>query len=130
MDTSPILRRLYLEDGKMEVLEGNIKKMKAMYAPYPVGGAFLASRQSYIDSGLENENFYGWGLEDGERYYRWMSQGYKVRRVKGALFHLSHGRGMNSGFINSEQRFIKQKEIISLRRQKGIDRLQSMDEQN
>lgn len=22
---------------------------------------------------MENEDFYGWGLEDGERHYRWLS---------------------------------------------------------
>jgi hypothetical protein len=36
-----------------------------LYPPNPVGGAFLPNRESYIRSGLENENFYGWGWKMG-----------------------------------------------------------------
>ena len=76
----------------------------------------MANRQTYVDAGLENENFYGWGLEDGERYYRWLNLGYKVKRIPGPLFHLSHGRGINSTFHNPDQPMAKRKEIIKVRR--------------
>ena len=115
-DTTPLLRKLYLERMDIDVLEQNTKKMKAMYPPNPVGGAFMANRQTYVDAGLENENFYGWGLEDGERYYRWLNLGYKVKRIPGPLFHLSHGRGINSTFHNPDQPMAKRKEIIKVRR--------------
>lgn len=59
LDTSPILRKLFLQDGKIEILEQNVAKMLPMYLPYPIGGAFLAKRKSYLNAGLENENFYG-----------------------------------------------------------------------
>jgi len=42
IDTSPILRKLYIKTKEIEVLERNAKKMKDMYSPNPVGGAFLA----------------------------------------------------------------------------------------
>jgi predicted glycosyltransferase involved in capsule biosynthesis len=100
-------------------LEQNVKKMKEMYPPNPLGGAFLANLKAYKESGLENENFYGWGLEDGERYYRWENLGYKIQRVPGPLFHLSHGRGINSTFHNGDQQLLKRKEIIGIRRKKG-----------
>ena len=119
LDTSLILRRLYLLDRKIQVLEQNVKKMKEMYSPNPLGGAFLANLKAYKESGLENENFYGWGLEDGERYYRWENLGYKIQRVPGPLFHLSHGRGINSTFHNGDQQLLKRKEIIGIRRKKG-----------
>lgn len=128
LDTSPIMRKMFLEERKIEVLEQNVKKMKEMYSPNPVGGAFLANRQAYIASGLENENFYGWGLEDGERYYRWINKGYKIKRVAGPLFHLSHGRGINSIFQNPDQQIIKRKEVIGVRRNKSKDFPQMSDD--
>jgi predicted glycosyltransferase involved in capsule biosynthesis len=115
-DTTPLLRKLYFEGMDINVLEQNTKKMKAMYSPNPVGGAFMANRQAYVYSGLENENFYGWGLEDGERYYRWLNQGYRVKRVHGPLFHLSHGRGINSTYGNPDQQLVKRKEVIRVKR--------------
>ena len=65
LETSPILRKLFLKSGNIQVLERNAKKMMEMYLPIPVGGAFLANTKTYIESGLENEYFYGWGMEDG-----------------------------------------------------------------
>jgi predicted glycosyltransferase involved in capsule biosynthesis len=118
LDTSPILRKLFLETGNIDVLEQNAKKMKEMYVPNPVGGAFLANVKAYKESGLENEDFYGWGMEDGERYHRWENMGYKIKRVPGPLFHLSHGRGINSVFHNADQQFYKRKEVLSTRRNK------------
>ena len=128
LDTSPLLRKLYLEERKIELLEQNIKKMSEMYSPKPVGGAFIACRQSYIESGLENENFYGWGIEDGERFYRWENLGYKIKRVSGPLYHLSHGKGINSSFHNIDQQFNKLKEVIRVRRNKNINSAQSINE--
>ena len=119
LDTSPILRKLFLETGNIEVLEQNAKKMKEMYLPNPVGGAFLANVKAYKESGMENEDFYGWGMEDGERYHRWENQGYKIKRVPGPLFHLSHGRGINSVYHNTDQQFYKRKEVLAIRRNKS-----------
>lgn len=112
LDVSAILRKMYLLEGKIEVLEQNTKKMKDLYTPIPLGGAFLANIQAYRDSGLENENFYGWGLEDGERFYRWENLGYRIQRIPGPMFHLSHGRGMNSTFHNNDQQIIKRRELF------------------
>jgi hypothetical protein len=120
LDTSPILRKLYMQEPSIEFLEQNINKMKEMYTPNPVGGAFLANIKSYKESGLENENFYGWGLEDGERYYRWENLGYKIQRITGPLFHLSHKRGVNSLFQNIDQQLFKKKEILRIARNKII----------
>ncbi len=45
LDTSPILRRMYLKEGNMDILLKNMKKMKEMYPPNPLGGAFLQIRK-------------------------------------------------------------------------------------
>lgn len=121
LDTTPILRRLFLQDEKWEILEQNKDKMIEMYAPNPLGGVFIANSASYKMAGLENEDFYGWGMEDGERYYRWLKLGYKIRRVPGPLYHLSHGRGINSKFQNTEQEFFKRKETLKAKRMAGND---------
>jgi hypothetical protein len=60
-----------------------------------LGGAFLISKEKYKLSGFENETFYGWGVDDGERYHRWMIFHFSAYRSKGALFHLSHPRDIN-----------------------------------
>lgn len=129
LDTSLILRKLFLETGSIQVLEQNVKKMKEMYAPNPIGGAFLANVKAYKESGLENEDFYGWGMEDGERFYRWRNMGFKIRRVPGPLFHLSHGRGINSVFHNADQSFYKRKEVLNVRRNKNVDDPHAIDNQ-
>jgi len=89
-----------------------------MYAPNPIGGAFFANLKCYKESGLENENFYGWGMQDGERFYRWRNMGYRIRRIPGPLFHLSHPRGQNSVFHDTDQGFLKRKEVIGVKRNK------------
>lgn len=122
LDTTPIIRKLFLEDGKLETLEQNRKKMKEMYAPNPLGGAFLANRESYIKAGMENEDFYGWGMEDGERFYRWQRLGYNIKRVPGPLYHLSHTRGINSTFHNPDQGLWKRKEALKAKRITGYGR--------
>lgn len=128
-DTSHILRKFYLQERKIELLEQNTKKMKEMYAPNPLGGAFLANLNAYKEAGLENERFYGWGMEDGERCARWNNMGYKIHRVTGPLFHLSHERGINSAFHNEDQHLFKMKEYKSVWRNNDISSTRSTGEQ-
>ena len=126
-DTSSILRKLFLQERNVELLERNVLKMNPMYLPCPIGGAFLAKHESYLNAGLENENFYGWGMEDNERYYRWKECGYSVEFVPGPLFHLSHGRGINSRYHNPDQVFIKNKEFSRVLRSITVDCSQRSD---
>ena len=104
-DTSEILRRHYLLYKNIGFLKNNIYKMDLLYSSSSkgnaVGGAFLISVEKYKYSGLENECFYGWGAEDGERYYRWLILNYRMYRSQGVLFHLSHPRDQN-GMIRSD----------------------------
>ncbi len=116
LDTTSIIRRLFLENLSIIILEQNFMKMKEINAPNPVGGAFFANRMKYINSGLENEDFYGWGMEDGERFFRWKKLGYKIKRVPGPLYHLSHNRGINSVYQNADQGLFKRKETIKISR--------------
>lgn len=112
LDTSDALRSLYLKDGDITILNDYKSFMKEMYPPNPVGGSFFANRESYLQSGAENENFYGWGVEDGERFERWQNLGYVIKRIEGPLYHLSHPRGINSLVLHSDHSIVKQRELL------------------
>lgn len=116
LDTTAIIRKMFLKKGGIEILEKNMSKMNSWYMPNPVGGAFIAEMKSYKEAGLENENFYGWGPEDIERFNRWQKLGYKIERISGPLFHLSHDRGVNSTYQNNDQYNLKNREIAKVRR--------------
>jgi hypothetical protein len=102
MDTSSILRNHYWIHRDIEFLKKHKEKMKSLYSVEgvigAVGGAVFTKTKKYLHSGMDNEAFYGWGLEDGERHYRWLELGYKIYRNKGCLFHLSHPRDLNGMF--------------------------------
>ncbi|MDR0891433.1 MAG: hypothetical protein LBN24_02345 [Mediterranea sp.] len=67
------------------------------------GGATFANVDIYKKAGMENLAFYGWGAEDDERTERWRIMGYRIYWADGVLYHLSHPRGMNSGYTRDGQ---------------------------
>jgi len=101
-DVSDIFRGHYFVNQDIEFLKKNKDKMDTLYKVDgvigAVGGAIFIKTESYLNSGMDNEDFYGWGLEDGERYYRWLELDYKIYRNKDCLFHLSHPRDSNGKF--------------------------------
>jgi predicted glycosyltransferase involved in capsule biosynthesis len=113
LDTSDIIRNIYLQRKDINVLLNYEKFMSEMYSPNPIGGCFFANRESYLKSGSENERFYGWGVEDGERYMRWKNMGFNIQRVEGPLFHLTHPRGINSIILHPDHSIIKSREYIA-----------------
>lgn len=110
LDTSVIIRQMFLETGDLDMLETLRQYMHAPYGTDMRGGAFLVNREAYVKSGMENENFYGWGPEDWERIERWKNLGYRIKAVKGALFHLTHPRDMNGRHNSEEQRKVTTQE--------------------
>ena len=54
------------------------------------------NRSVYIEGGMENENFRGSSPEDKERFFRFTTLGYNVRRIDNWIYHLEHSRGANS----------------------------------
>ena len=95
-DTSDLLRNHYLVHRDLEFLKANRGKMQLMYNVEgvigAVGGAIFVKTDKYWLSGMDNEAYYGWGLEDGERYYRWLSFDFNIYRSLGYIFHLTHAR--------------------------------------
>lgn len=98
LDTSDILRTLYLKKQDENVLTNHISKMERLAERVMVGGAVMMDRKKFLSIGGENEAYYGWGDDDYDRYIRFMNHGLKIYRSKSVLFHLSHPRGINSGF--------------------------------
>lgn len=113
LDIPPIIKKLFFNEKDLIILESNKQKMTPLYLPNPVGGGFFANMSAYKNSGLENETYYGWGLEDGERFTKWINKGYKVKRVTGPIYHLCHSRGKNSTFHNPDQQIIKLKNSLA-----------------
>lgn len=107
------VKNIFYETSSFDTLDKFSSGFRAMYGS-AIGGAFLANTKKYIESGMENENFYGWGLEDGERFLRWQKLGYRIDQIEGKLYHLDHSRGGNSHFHNKTQKSFKWREKIRI----------------
>jgi len=114
LETSEIIREMFIQTGDLSFLIKNAGKMKKIYAPNPVGGAYFCNRETYKKIGMENEHFYGWGREDGERIIRAKGFGYEFVHIKGSMFHLTHERGVNSKFHSSRQGDVKLSEVFRI----------------
>lgn len=103
-DTGAVNRIEFLKSGNLDYLLSNTATMSLPYTSTACGGGFFARLSDYLECGGENENFYGWGQEDGERVKRWQILGKRLIRVKGPMFHLYHPRGKNSGYLSDAHR--------------------------
>lgn len=56
----------------------------------PPGGCIFIKRKVYIEMGLENEDFCGYGPEDVERKNRLSKLNYKTTQVEGDIYHIEH----------------------------------------
>ena len=61
----------------------------------PPGGCVFIKKTVYVDIGMENENFYGYGPEDQERKYRLEKFNYNTKIIPGYLYHLEHNISHN-----------------------------------
>ena len=77
------------------IFENHSQKDRAQW-----GHALFFKRKSYIEGGMENENFKAWGPEDEEKHYRFPKLGYNVGRVIDWVYHLEHSRGDDSERTN------------------------------
>jgi hypothetical protein len=104
LDTSDIIRALFLAKKNIAVLHEHIYYTHLIYGNNMVGGAIIMNYEKYMQSGMDNEDFYGWGNEDYERQFRFDALGYRTHRSKGPVYHLSHPRDMNGMFRSDKQR--------------------------
>lgn len=83
----------------LEFLKHNLTLMNGFKT---VGGIYIVSVKKYMQAGMENEHFSGWGPEDTERIHRLEILGHSVNRYPGAIYHLYHPRLDNSKFYNDK----------------------------
>lgn len=103
------------------LINQNIKEPYSRLGRTSVGGAFIVNRQRYLQAGGENENFYGWGFEDTERFKRMEILEEPALRIPGVLYHLYHPRGINSTFGNDDREKNNIKELIKICRMKQTE---------
>ena len=89
-ETPSILKDTLFREEGIVYLQNNLAILKLMYGCSSLGGCFMVNTVKYIESGMENETFYGWAPEDLERVKRWDILDYKIHRICGVGFHLSH----------------------------------------
>ena len=112
--TSKVFKQLYQQQKNIDVFELNEDKFSLPAGSHSVGGAFIVNREAYINAGMENENFYGWGPEDVERVKRWEILGYRIKKIEGALYHLQHPRMQNSWFASQKLELQNRKELVKV----------------
>ncbi|MBN7817795.1 galactosyltransferase-related protein [Algoriphagus pacificus] len=95
-DISFIVRDLFLSNSDFLVLKKYESTYQMLFEPNPVGGVFFAKRESYIKIGMENLDFYGWGVEDGYRFNKIKEFCLKLYREFGPLYHLTHPTSISS----------------------------------
>lgn len=103
-DTTEIIRNIYLEREDLSVLSDNIGKMQLPYGTDMGGGAIFITREKFHAAGGEDERFYGWGPEDWNRLEKWKKLGYRLKKIDGPLYHLTHPRDMNGKHNSDWQR--------------------------
>lgn len=89
------IRDIYAKILDYEWLE-NKKNECTLWFRYSVGGIFGGNTSAFNKFNMDNENIYGWGPDDKERYYRLKKVGFEVVRFDFPLFHLEHQRNINS----------------------------------
>lgn len=95
------IRELFLKKPNYGFLLKNKNLMNMLYGQNFIGGGIIVNTKKYIEAGMENENFYGWGPEDLDRFIRWNNRAYKIHRAENPMFHLTHPRDEN-GRIRSD----------------------------
>lgn len=119
LDTSSIIRQVYLQKQKFDILVDNMQKMKRLQPYVLTGGAVLMHTETFRLLGGENENYYGWGDDDYDRYIRFMNNGYAIYRSKNVLFHLTHPRSYNSNYNSKLHQQISKAELLKTIYEKG-----------
>ena len=116
LDVSKPIRDLYVETARESFLYRQQDKMRPLHDGMALrGGIFFMKTDAYRVAGMENTAFYGWGSEDFERYDRWKILGYRIVLVPGVLYHLTHPRGKNSCYYDTEHLMQSEHAIFTTR---------------
>ncbi len=114
-----VLSDLFKRVQKIEILLKLAPCLPLMYGYHSTGGAFIASKEKYLETGGENRNFLGWGPEDFDRVKRMEVLHQTVHFSDGPMFHLWHPRGKTSWYADKETEIINRRELINTCRYDG-----------
>ena len=78
-------------------------KSKIQHRDMADGGIIFWNKESFMDIGMENEYFHGWGGEDNEILIRANLYQIKQIRIDDVLYHLYHERPQEKSENNVEQ---------------------------
>ena len=107
------LSELFKKVPRIEILLELASSLPLMYGYHSTGGAFMADKEKYLETGGENENFLGWGPEDVERVMRMEVLNLPVHFSNGPLFHLWHPRGKTSWYTDKTNEIQNRRELIN-----------------
>lgn len=85
------------------------------------GGCCVLDRKKFIDNGMDNENFRGWGFEDQELHKRFKILGLSIGRETGPLYHLDHDRGVHSYFFDNDEMISSYQEYCKVCNMNRVD---------
>jgi len=91
---------LYNTDGDCGIFGGKIFRGTRAIDPLSVGHIIIWNKEKFFEGGGENEYFISYGPEDVERYERFDKLGYRIKRVKGIVYHIDHWCGPDSSGMN------------------------------
>jgi hypothetical protein len=111
---NPYLSEIFHRTKDLWLMDSADIKKRLFHGYEAVGGAYAVNVIKYLSIGGENENFYGWGPEDGEREKRVEILEVGIGRVEGMLFHLHHSRGGGSYFASEEIQLRSMKEFCKV----------------
>jgi hypothetical protein len=107
------LSELFKRIPEIEILLELAPSLPLMYGYHSTGGAFMTNRETYLETGGENENFLGWGPEDVERVKRMEVLNLPVHFSNGPFFHLWHPRGKTSWYTDKTNEIQNRRELIN-----------------
>jgi predicted glycosyltransferase involved in capsule biosynthesis len=115
LNTGTGIRDAYFSSLDIALLYRNINDMQMLFGAGACGGGFFVNKNKYCMAGMENEYFFGWGVEDGERVRRFEIMGLKILKVNsGPMFHFTHPRKINSNFRSAKAKEDSLKEYLRI----------------
>lgn len=106
-----------------DALYSEKEQFSTMFGQLTVGGIFVVNRKRYMQAGMDNEYFVGWGPEDIERLKRLTILDLPVSRVEGCIYHLYHPRKLNSGYVDQSQNLSAIQELLRICKMSRVDLL-------
>lgn len=105
VNVSSAIRIMFTKFIDLNTITKNRKKI-SLITKRSWGGALILKSEVFLAIGGENEYLESWGPDDIERVQRLLILGYRLKRIKGELFHLEHPRPTGDSSYDSVDKFV------------------------